>query len=137
MFFLQTLLAETETEIERESAHLKFCGSMEITSENTGHNVFKPLPPSMLDGYSSNKVSIGGFYNCVGCGFPFDATVLDAFSLACRHVYHMLCFAHVCRDYGYCVALDCNEPVPARAKLMLGQKIRIVKKEPSAGKFRI
>ena len=44
---------------------------------------------------------------------------------------------HVCRDYGYCVALDYNEPVCARAKLMLGKKIRIVKKEPSASKFRI
>lgn len=108
---------------------------MERASHNMGAILMKPFPPSVHSDDSKSQVAIGGFYHCAGCGFPFDARSLEVFSLPCTHVYHMLCFAHVCRDYGYCVALDCNMSVPPRAKHMIGLKVKSEMKESSAGNY--
>ena len=85
--------------------------------------VFMPLPPSIVED-TKKQSTIGGL--CTGCGCAFDDTALDAFSLPCCHVYHMLCFAHACREYGVCVARGCNQSVPDRAKRMMGQKQAVV-----------
>ncbi|MCO5582962.1 hypothetical protein L7F22_036865 [Adiantum nelumboides] len=127
----KALLAKVETNIVQESEHFKFCVSMERTSHNVGASLMKPFPPVDFE-QSISKVALNGFYHCAGCGFPFDARSLDVFSLPCTHVYHMLCFAHVCKDYGYCVALDCNMSVPPRAKHMIGLKVKSQMKESSA-----
>lgn len=116
---------------EKEIGHMRFCVSMEKTCEIRMPNTFLPLPPSIIEG-SHQRTIVGG---CTGCGFPFDDAALDAFSLPCCHVYHMLCFAHVCLDGGFCVAMDCNQEVPARAKRMMGLKHITVKKEQSSGKL--
>ncbi|MCO5602914.1 hypothetical protein L7F22_057054 [Adiantum nelumboides] len=126
----EALLVEVETNIAQESEHFKFCVSMERTSHNVGANLMKPFPPVDFE-QSISEVALGGFYHYVGCGFPFDAKSLDVFSLPCTHVYHMLCFTHVCRDYGYCVALSCNRSVPPRAKHMIGLKVKSEMKESS------
>ncbi|MCO5602725.1 hypothetical protein L7F22_056862 [Adiantum nelumboides] len=125
------LLAKVETNIAQELEHFKFCVSMERTSHNVGASLMKPFPLVDFE-QSISEVVIQGFYHCVGCGFPFDARSLDVFSLPCTHVYHMLCFAHVRRDHGYCVALDCNMHVPPRAKHMIGLKVKSEMKESSA-----
>ncbi|MCO5565094.1 hypothetical protein L7F22_018765 [Adiantum nelumboides] len=128
----KALLAEVETNIAQESEHFKFCVSMERTSHNVGASLMKSFPPVDFE-QSISEVALNGFYHCAGCEFPFDARSLDVFSLPCTHVYHMLCFVHVCRDYGYCVALDCNMSVPPRAKHMIGLKVKSEMKESSAG----
>ncbi|MCO5581180.1 hypothetical protein L7F22_035058 [Adiantum nelumboides] len=128
----KALLAKVETNIAQESEHFKFCVSMERTSHNMEANLMKPFPPVDFE-QSISEVALNGFYHCAGCGFLFDARILDVFSLPCTHVYHMLCFAHVCRDYGYCVALDCNMSVPPRAKHMIGLKVKSEIKESSTG----
>lgn len=131
LLFVQALLAKCEIEYEKEVSHMKFCGSMEKTCEISQPNRFLPLPPSIIEG-NQQRTIVGV---CTGCGLPFDDTALDAFSLPCCHVYHMLCFAHVCRDVGFCVAMDCHQEVPARAKRMMGQMHITVKKEQSSGKL--
>lgn len=88
---------------------------MDIFSHNVGGNLLKPLPP-FLDASYRNKVPFGGFYHGVGYGFEFNAANLEASSLPCTLFYHILCFAHVCIDYGYCVALDYNMLAPPRSK---------------------
>ncbi|MCO5549296.1 hypothetical protein L7F22_002764 [Adiantum nelumboides] len=128
---IKALLAEVETNIAQESEHYKFCVSMERTSHNVEASLMKPFPPVDFE-QSISEVEIQGFYHSVECAFSFDARILDVFSLPCTHVYHMLCFAHVCRDYGYCVALDCNIHVPPRAKHMIGLKVKSEMKESSA-----
>ncbi|MCO5585919.1 hypothetical protein L7F22_039853 [Adiantum nelumboides] len=128
----KALLAEVETNIAQESKHFKFCVSMERTSHNVGDNLMKPFSPVDFE-QSISEVALNGFYHCARCGFPFDARSLYVFSLPCTHVYHMLSFMHVCRDYGYCVALDCNMSIPPRAKHMIGLKVKSEMKESSAG----
>ncbi|MCO5566298.1 hypothetical protein L7F22_019974 [Adiantum nelumboides] len=128
----KALVAEVEANLAQESEHFKFCVSMERTPHNVGASLMKSFPPVDFE-QSISEVAIQGFYHCVGCGFPFDARSLDVFSLPCTHVYHMLCFVHVCRDYGYCVAVDCNMHVPPRAKHMIGLKVKSEMKESSAG----
>lgn len=114
--------------------YLNFCGNLEKTCEMCVPTVFMPLPPSIVEDTKKQSTIVGV---CTGCGCPFDDTALDAFSLPCCHVYHMLCFAHACREYGACVARDCNQSAPDRAMRMMGQKqtVVVVKKEQSFSKL--
>ena len=79
------------------------------------------------------KVDINGFQNCAGCGLPFDAQALEAFSLPCCHVYHMACYAHVCKEHYCCVVGDCKEYVPLREKVMVGHTHTGAQKESTTG----
>lgn len=129
-------MAEYEVELHQKSKHLKFCESLEVTSERGGLCTFLPLPPSIVYDFD-NRALVGSSFLCTGCGFPFDATALDVFSMPCRHVYHMLCFAHACKEYGCCAAMNCQHLVPERAKAMMGEICKAMKIEHSIGKLDI
>ena len=115
-------------------AYLNFCGNKEKTCEIFLPIVFMPLPPSIVED-TKKQSTIARV--CTGYGCAFDDMALDALSLPCYHVYHMLCFVHACREYGACVARGCNQSTPDRAMRMMGQKQTIVnvKQEKSLSKL--
>lgn len=132
---LQSSLALCQIELEKEYGHSQFCAGLRKDVESMGHNAFIALPPKVPKG-SMSTVFIGDSCACAGCGAAFDAAALDVFSLPCLHVYHMLCFAHMCLKHKMCVVAKCSEPVPERVMCMLGLSSTIMeKKEVSCGKY--
>lgn len=126
------MLAFSQTDLEKECGHSQFCAGLRREVQSSGLNSIMALPPCVPKGVVS-EVSIGGFMSYAGCDWAFDAAALDVFSLACLHVYHIMCFAHICLKHGKCVVFDCSEFLPERVLNMLGlcPRTRTSKKEIS------
>lgn len=136
--FVHNVLIEHESEILKETEHLKFCESLEATCQSLKVRIlFGSLPPSSVNEFDSVRAIVGGQDSCAGCGFPFNVAALDCFSLPFLHVYHMIYFAHACKNMGCCVALDCIQPIPERVRTMLLENIRPIKEEQSTSKLAI
>ena len=133
---LQALLEDTEMAVSRALAHLQFFYTLEASFLRKGCMLLKCLPPKSVD-CMQKEVSFNNFKNCAGCGLLFDAQALEAISLPCCHVYHLSCYVHVCREHSCCVAGDCKQQIPLRAKIMVGYNPTSAQKETTTGRFKI
>lgn len=107
--------------------HIQFCTSLQESIVNAINYPSLPLSPSVCT-ETDFTMQVGNYKNCVGCGYAFVVGALDAFSLPYKHVYHMVCFAHMCKKYGAFLIHGCKQVVPDRAKLMLGLTCINIKK---------
>lgn len=112
-------MEDKERTLEKARLNFSFASELQKKANGSAQILARPLLSAPhVDWWED--ISISGFSECCGCGHPFNACALEVFSLPCRHVYHFMCFVHMCVEVKKCVALDCDQIITDRNMRMLG-----------------